>query len=71
MLSAIEAVARLLGNTPAICRKCYVHPIVMDTYLDGSLTERLKRKMEQKLTHDVRHLRPEEAAVMMLLQQSL
>lgn len=71
MLSAIEAVARLLGNTPAICRKCYVHPIVMDTYLDGSLTERLKRKMEQKLTRDVRHLRPDEAAVMMLLQQSL
>jgi len=71
MLNAIEAVARLLGNTPAICRKCYVHPVVMDTYLDGSLTERLKRKMEQKLTRDVRHLRPDEAAVMMLLQQSL
>jgi DNA topoisomerase I len=32
---AIEAVARNLGNTPAICRKCYVHPAVIDGYLAG------------------------------------
>lgn len=71
MLDAIEAVARLLGNTPAICRKCYVHPIILDTYLDGSLAERLKHKAEQKLAREIRHLRPDEAAVMMLLQQCL
>lgn len=71
MLSAIEAVARMLGNTPAICRRCYVHPIVMDTYLDGSLTERLRRKAEQKLAKDIKHLKPDEAAVMMLLHQCL
>jgi DNA topoisomerase-1 len=33
--NAICAVAQLLGNTPAICRKCYVHPAVLDTYLAG------------------------------------
>jgi DNA topoisomerase I len=71
MIQAIEAVARILGNTPAICRRCYVHPIVLDTYLDGSLSKRLKQKAEQKLIRDVHRLRPEEAAVMMLLQQSL
>ena len=34
---AIEKVAARLGNTPAICRKCYVHPEVLAAYLDGKL----------------------------------
>jgi DNA topoisomerase-1 len=33
--SAIGAVAKILGNTPAICRKCYVHPAVLEAYLEG------------------------------------
>jgi len=37
---AIAAVAKVLGNTPAICRKCYVHPAIIDNYLEGkSITE--------------------------------
>jgi DNA topoisomerase-1 len=32
---AICAVAKLLGNTPAICRKCYVHPAIIEAYLNG------------------------------------
>jgi DNA topoisomerase-1 len=35
---AIDEVARRLGNTRAVCRKCYVHPSVIDAYLDGSIT---------------------------------
>ncbi len=34
---AIERVAERLGNTPAICRKCYVHPAVLEAYSDGTL----------------------------------
>jgi DNA topoisomerase-1 len=34
---AIEEVARLLGNTKAVCRKCYIHPSVISAYTDGSL----------------------------------
>ena len=34
--TAIGAVAELLGNTPAICRKCYVHPAVVEAYLNGT-----------------------------------
>src|SRR3954471_23627347 len=41
---AISAVAKILGNTPAICRKCYVHPAVLETYLDGGMIEGLKQK---------------------------
>jgi DNA topoisomerase I len=33
--TAICAVAELLGNTPAICRKCYVHPAIIEAYLNG------------------------------------
>jgi DNA topoisomerase-1 len=71
MLRAIEAVARTLGNTPAICRKSYIHPVILDTYLDGSLVDRLQKVLESKLSHALRRLRPAEAAVMMLLQQTL
>lgn len=33
----MKRVSRLLGNTPAICRKCYVHPAIVQAYLDGRL----------------------------------
>jgi DNA topoisomerase I len=35
--AAIKSVASELGNTPAVCRKAYVHPVVVNAYLDGSL----------------------------------
>ena len=71
ILRAVEAVARMLGNTPAICRRCYVHPVVLDSYLDGTLLEQLRRRAERKLATQLRKLTPEEAAVLMLLQQTL
>ncbi len=36
---AIERVAHQLGNTKAVCRKCYIHPAVIDAYVDGSLAK--------------------------------
>jgi DNA topoisomerase-1 len=35
VVAAVEAVARQLGNTKAVCRKCYVHPAVIEAYLAG------------------------------------
>ncbi|HEX3844596.1 MAG TPA: hypothetical protein VHV80_09555, partial [Steroidobacteraceae bacterium] len=40
-VAAIKQVAKRLGNTPAICRKCYIHPAVLECYLDGSLRRTL------------------------------
>jgi len=37
VLAAISAAASRLGNTPSICRKCYVHPLIIDTYMAGKL----------------------------------
>ena len=34
VVAAVKAVAQRLGNTPAVCRKCYIHPGVIDTYLE-------------------------------------
>lgn len=33
--NAVSAAAEILGNTPVICRRCYVHPAVIEAYLDG------------------------------------
>ena len=71
IVRAIESVAERLGNTPAVCRKCYVHPAVLDAYLDGSLIETLQQRTEQELAESSEDLKPEEAAVMRLLRQRL
>lgn len=71
IVQAIENVAERLGNTPAVCRKCYVHPDVIDAYLDGTLIRTLKRRAEEQLATSLRSLNPEEAAVLGLLQQRL
>ncbi|TDY96872.1 UNVERIFIED_ORG: DNA topoisomerase-1 [Herbaspirillum seropedicae] len=71
VVRAIENVARRLGNTPSICRKCYVHPAVIESYLDGSFAERLEERVQAELVEELQDLSPEEAAVLALLQQRL
>jgi DNA topoisomerase I len=69
--SAIERVAKRLGNTPTICRKCYVHPEVLGAYLDGTLLRELTAQSEKLLREDLSGLEPEEAAVLALLRSRL
>ena len=71
IVRAIESVAEKLGNTPSVCRKCYVHPVVLDAYLDGAVLEVLRERTEQELAEELHALQPEEAAVLALLQQRL
>jgi DNA topoisomerase I len=68
---AIERVAERLGNTKAVCRKCYVHPAIVDAYMDRSLLETLKNRAETELRRGVSRLPAEEAAVLALLQQRM
>jgi DNA topoisomerase-1 len=68
VLRAIEAVAGILGNTRAVCRKCYVHPGVIDAYLDGSLVPALSAKPRRAVVSSPRALSETEAAVLALLQ---
>jgi len=71
IVQAIESVAKKLGNTPTICRKCYVHPAVIESYLDGTMLTALRERAKEELREDLHDLRPEEAAVLALLQQRL
>lgn len=68
---AITAVAKILGNTPTVCRKSYVHPVVLESYLDGDMIEGLRQKTEEALAKNLEDLRAEEAAVMSFLQAKL
>ncbi|MBY6263182.1 DNA topoisomerase IB [Azospirillum sp. 412522] len=68
---AIEQVATRLGNTPSVCRKSYVHPEVLDAYLEGGLLDSLKREVEAELRDDLAGLSGEEAAVLAFLRERL
>jgi DNA topoisomerase I len=68
---AIESVAERLGNTQAICRKSYVHPAIIEAYMDRSLVKTLKRRTEKELRGKLHRLSAEEAAVLALLQQRM
>ncbi len=71
IVQAIESVAKRLGNTRTVCRKCYVHPAVIDSYLDGSLLEMLRARAAQEMSRSLEDLQPEEAAVLAFLQERL
>jgi DNA topoisomerase I len=69
--AAIENVAARLGNTPTICRKCYVHPDVLTSYLDGNLVLEIKEAIDNELRDALSGLQPEEAAVLAMLRGRL
>jgi DNA topoisomerase-1 len=69
--AAIEAVASRLGNTPAICRKCYIHPEIFVSYLSDALALEAHEKAAEELREGLEHLRPEEAVVLSFLHQRL
>lgn len=58
VVQAIESVAKRRGNTKAVCRKCYIHPAVINTYLDGTLLQTLSRKVKKVMTESLSKLRP-------------
>jgi DNA topoisomerase-1 len=63
IVAAIRQVAERLGNTPAVCRTCYVHPAVIDAYQRGVLE--LPRRTVASL-----HLSAQERALQRLLRRS-
>ena len=68
IVAAIEQVAKRLGNTKAVCRKCYVHPAVIDAYLDGSMMSTVAQRA-QRTAKAVGKMTAAEAAVLGLLQR--
>lgn len=68
---AIEQVAARLGNTASVCRKSYVHPEILDAYLEGNLLDSLTREVETELREELPELEAEEAAVLAFLRGRL
>ena len=69
VVRAIETASKHLGNTPAICRKSYIHPEIIDAYLNGSLLKALQHDDEQAVIDALHGLHPEEIAVLAFLEQ--
>lgn len=67
---AIKQVAQQLGNRPATCRKYYVHPAILDAYLDGTLCQSMQQPKQETATSSY-SLRPDEHLVLQLLKQHL
>jgi DNA topoisomerase I len=70
VLRAVEEVAKRLGNTRTVCRKSYIHPAVIEAYLDGSLLDTLAQRAKSEMKN-LASMTPEEAAVLAFLQEWL
>ncbi len=69
VVEALDEVAAYLGNTRAVCRKYYVHPVIIDMYENGSLQEyfdQLGKTGENDSRHD---LSQEEKIILSILEK--
>ncbi|WP_248740583.1 DNA topoisomerase IB [Pseudomonas sp. MWU12-2029] len=62
VVEMVKDVARQLGNTPAVCRKCYIHPAVVEHFMLGALAELPKPRIRKGL-------RKEEVALALFLER--
>ena len=67
VVEAIKAVAARLGNTPSVCRKCYVHPAVLEHYFSGAMLEAVEAEVAEQVDKQLASLRAEEYALLHLL----
>ena len=71
VIQAVEAVAGVLGNTRTVCRKSYIHPAILDAYMDGTMLQTLSKKAGAAVRKKLGKLRPDEQAVLTILQKRL
>jgi DNA topoisomerase-1 len=64
---AVKRVAERLGNTPAVCRSSYIHPIVLELYKKGTTLEEFRRKVERYIQKIEPEYEPEEKALITML----
>jgi DNA topoisomerase I len=70
IVAAVESVAKRLGNTKAVCRKCYIHPAILDAYMDGATIETVKARAS-RLTASRGALSRHELAVVDIIERRL
>ena len=67
IVKAVESVAKRLGNTRAVSKKCYIHPTIFDAYVDGLMTKMRVVKRNGRSPHALSEC---ESAVLALLQKT-
>ena len=70
VVAAVKEVASSLANTPAVCRKSYIHPAIIDTYLQGGTLSTLWEHTTNRLADDPAGLTPDERAVLVVLRKT-
>jgi DNA topoisomerase-1 len=71
VVAAIEKVAKQLGNTPAICRKSYVHPEILSAYMAGDLVRMIDAKIARKFRRQYAQLTADGIMVLVFLHKRL
>jgi DNA topoisomerase-1 len=69
VVQAVKQVADQLGNTPSVCRKCYVHPAVIESYMGGEMLKSLELRVKMELPKSSHALEEEELDLLHLLEQ--
>jgi DNA topoisomerase I len=68
VVQAIASVAEQLGNTPSVCRKCYVHPQVIESYMDGAMMKAFETEVKKEVEKSPHALRRDELDLLHLLE---
>ncbi|MDQ3649550.1 MAG: DNA topoisomerase IB [Acidobacteriota bacterium] len=64
LVKAVTRVAERLGNTPTVCRSCYVHPLVLENYLQGVTLQEFRLRRERRISRQQPEYEKEELALM-------
>lgn len=70
IVAAVKRVAEHLGNTPTVCRNCYIHPVVIDRYQQGTTLEEFRPRRERRIRRQQPDYEVEELALLKLLSKS-
>jgi DNA topoisomerase-1 len=69
VVAAVELVAKQLGNTKAVCRKCYIHPAILEAYQNGmTMSAASRRRLHSSRCSG---LSADEEAVVQLIEQQM
>jgi DNA topoisomerase-1 len=69
-VQAIASVAEQLGNTPAVCKKCYVHPAILECYLCGAMLKTFEKQAKKEPSGSSHGLLPAELDLLYLLEHA-
>lgn len=69
LVKAVKRVAERLGNTPTVCRGCYIHPKVMESYNKGITLAEFRRGVQRSIRRIQPEYEPEEMALLKLLRE--